>query len=651
VDQLDRIEDPGSVSASDKMGSHEEKLTESEAAPVAPWLLVTAADVGNRDFEAPIAGVISAESYELSEAYRRAGQAAGAKAEGLGTAEARLFVMLSAVTGMHLKAHERDEPFGPMMAMADGRRTAVPADFRDGHVDLLANLATRTANPVLRARLADLAWLLDRKRGKLGGLAITAYIDTIEAIEAGTLKFPYGDSTGALEHGTRELLCRALHIGRAIGWDKPGTLRARAAVVRLRGRAMASGKGVAALWFAELDLDFGVSDPAIVAAEIEGVLAAPGDADAHLISSLWLLAARGYHLAKRDADKFRCQTEAAEAMALEAERLFAGGGQRHGSAMLAVHTMSNAIAQLHGVPAAKERRTALRHRLIDMQARLPEEMSVFSHQWDHKDMEAKVEAALTGKLLLDQLFVFSVIAVSPDPAALVKEARESMAQHPLHSLVAAVHYDKDGKIVHRSPAGFDGDPTGAATRREIAQSESLRRHLTGAMIEMARRVIVGEHFIPEDFLALLFQQSPFVPPELVGTFSRGFLRFFQGDFASAMYVLTPLLENSLRYVLKMHGHDVSIFDDATQTQQDRTISSLFEQMRGDLDAVFTKPVTSDIENVFLSRPGPTLRHTVAHGLAHDGTPYSQDALYGCWLIFRLCLLPLFPHRRELGVTI
>jgi hypothetical protein len=64
-----------------------------------------------------------------------------------------------------------------------------------------------------------------------------------------------------------------------------------------------------------------------------------------------------------------------------------------------------------------------------------------------------------------------------------------------------------------------------------------------------------------------------------------------------------LLENSLRYVLKAHGEDVTVFDDATQTQQDRTISSLFEQMRPQLDEVFTKTITADIERVFLDKPG------------------------------------------------
>jgi len=646
--QIDAIKDPDDVAAHTEAGAYEGAAAESATTPVAPWVLATAADLGNRDFEAPIAGLVSAESCELSEAYRRAGQAAGAKAEGLETAEARLFVMLSAVTGMHLKAHERDEPFGPMLAWADGRRSAIPADFREGHIDLLADLAMRAANTVLRARLADVAWLLDRKRGKLGGIAITAYVDTIEATEAGTLKFPYGDSAGALEHGARDLLCRALHIGRTIGWEKPEALRARAAVFRLCEGAMASGKGVAALWFAELDLDFGVSDPAAVAAGIEGMLAALGDADVHILSSLWRLAARGYHLAKRDADKYRCQTEAAQAMVAEAEHIFAGESARQASAMLASHMMSGAIAQLHGVPAAKERRIALRHRLVDMQARIPDEMSVYSHQRDVKDIAARVQDAMGDRPLLDHLFLFASVSTSPDPAALVAEAEQSIRDHPLSTLFAAVHYDREGKAVHRSEPGGFGEGNGSAVRQRIAEGEAIRRNLIAtAQIEVARQAIMTQHFLPEETLAALLQHSPFVPPELIATFSRAFLRFFQGDFASAVYILTPLVENSLRYVLKQHGHDVTTFDDATQTQKSLTISQLFEQRREELDAAFTKPITTDIENVFLNQPGPHLRHDIAHGLAHDGTPYGPDAVYGCWLIFRLCLLPLFPYRDQL----
>jgi hypothetical protein len=77
-----------------------------------------------------------------------------------------------------------------------------------------------------------------------------------------------------------------------------------------------------------------------------------------------------------------------------------------------------------------------------------------------------------------------------------------------------------------------------------------------------------------------------VPPDSLDTYSRGFSRFFEGDFTGAIYILTPMLENSLRYVVKSHDHEVTAFDINTQLQEDKTISALFKQMRPELDAIF-----------------------------------------------------------------
>jgi hypothetical protein len=65
------------------------------------------------------------------------------------TTATRVFTMLSAITGMYFKAGEPNEPFGPMVTFADGRRSAIPSDFREGHVDLLAEMAKRAKHPVL----------------------------------------------------------------------------------------------------------------------------------------------------------------------------------------------------------------------------------------------------------------------------------------------------------------------------------------------------------------------------------------------------------------------------------------------------------------------------------------------------------------------
>lgn len=612
----------------------------------APWLRATQADLENLDFEAPIAGSTAADTNELSNLFGVATQPTDKTDQPADTPATRVYTMLSAITGIHFKPEERQEPFGPMASFADGRRTAIPADFRRVCDGVLADMAKRAKNTVLQARLADICWLLDPKKGDLGRIAVSAYVKIIQETDRGKLKFRFDEKDGDLQHDACQYLRRAIQIGRAIGWDKAETIAARETVIRLRKRAAEKRAMVSVLWFSDLDLEFRVSDPAETAASIDEVLTVlPDETNSHIIVELWRLAATAYHLAKKDDDKYRCQSEAAEQLVSDAE----GGLAKQKSALIAAHNLSTAIAQLHGIPNKKDRRVELRHRLLDIQAQIPEEMHEFSQELDLTDIAEKIEKAVTRVNLTDKLFILASIAHPPEPEQLVKNADESIRKHPLSSLFGKSHLDHEGKVVHRTEGSNLGDSgNDSAIQSEIAQSESIRRQIVAlGQIETARRSVAEHHFLSDDVFFFLFQHSPFVPPDLVRTFCRGFLRFFQGDFISATYILTPLLENSLRQVLKAHGHDVTTFDDATQTQKDRTLSSLYEQMRNELDEVFTSAVITDIENVFLSKPGPHLRHSLSHGLLNDATPYGADAIYGCWLIFRLCLIPLYPYREEL----
>ena len=605
------------------------------------WLRATVADFANFDFETPIAGSESADSNELGELYRAAASAGEDNVSAANAAEVRVFSMLSAVLEMRLKPGERNDPFGPMAVHLDGRRSAIPGDFR-GRTEMLAELAERAQHPVLRARLADVCWLLERKRAQLGTIAVAAYFDIVKKVDAGELKFRFDSGRGAFKHDARDLLRRTLQICRTLGWDKAQSIATRELVVELRTKAIQQTQIMPTLWFSGLDLDFGISDPSVVAADVERLAAAPpaGTEPSNLVE-LWRLAARAYQVAKNDSAKFRCQSNAAEQLASIAEN--------QSSAMLASHWLSGAIAELHGVPDKKERRRQLRYRLVDAQAEIPDEMSMFSYPLDLAEIVRNVEREIERPTLLEKLFVFAALARSPQPNTLVEQAKKDIKEHPLSSLVATTHHDREGKIVHRS-AGSGAGEDASAIQRQVAQNEGVRRQVVAyGSIETARQTIAARHFLSEDLFASLLANSPFVPPHLLRTFSRGFVRFFQGDQVSSLYILTPLLEGALRHVLKSCGHDVTVFDDATQTQEDRTISSLFEQMRAELDVVFGNAITTDIDNVFLRQPGPCLRNAVAHGLLSDGSPHSHDAVYGCWLLFHLSLLPLFEGRSQISL--
>jgi hypothetical protein len=601
------------------------------------WLRATIADLANLEFESPIADSKSAESRELGELFR---VAAGETDD---TPAARVFSMLSAAASMLFRPKDRSEPFGAMVVFADGRRSSVPADFRGPPVEALSAMAQRATHPASQARLSDLCWFLERKRSDLGIAAVAAYVDTVRKVDSSALAFPFEDGKGALKYDARDLLRRALQIGRAVGWDKAEAVAARTMVSELRARAIQNSLAIPALWFSELDLDFGISDPAAIGKDVEDLIGAlPAGTDSHSIVELWRLGARAYHLAREADDQHRCQSAAADQ--------FVSMAERQPVAMLTSSMLANAIAELHGVPGKKDRRKELRHRLIDAQAGIGEEMSSFSVPLDLESMVRQIEQGMRRHLpLRDKLFVFAALENSPDPVKLAKTASQSIREHPLASLFGASHHDGEGKVVHRTEgAGFGDENDASAIQSQIAQDERIRRQVAAyGKIETARQVIAGDHFLSDDIFSRILTHSAFVPSDLVRTFNRGFVRFFQGDFVSALYILTPLLENSLRHVLKAYGHDVTIFDDATQTQQDRAISSLFEQMRSELETVFSVAITAEIERVFLKKPGPYLRHALSHGLLHDGDPYGPDAVYACWLIFHLCLIPLFPYREEL----
>ncbi|UPJ95040.1 DUF4209 domain-containing protein [Bradyrhizobium sp. 172] len=601
------------------------------------WLRATLADLADLEFESPIAESKSADSQELGDLFRKA---AGETED---TPAARVFRMLSAVAGMLFRPKDRSEPFGAMMVWADGRRSPVAGDFRGPPVEVLSAMAQRATHPALRARLSDLCWFLERRRADSGTAAVAAYVEILRKVDSGALAFRFDDGKGALKHDARDLLRRALQLGRAVGWNKPEAIAARAIANELRVRAIQNSLAVPAFWFCELDLDFGISDPAVIGKDIEDLIGAlPAETDAHSIVELWRLGARAYHLAKQPDDQHRCQSAAADQFVLMADR--------QPVAMMTSSMLANAIAELHGVPGKKDRRKELRHRLIDAQAGIGEEMSGFSIPFNLEDMARQIEQGVKRQpTLRDKLFVFAALENSPEPRELAEAASDSIREHPLASLFGTSHHDSEGKVVHRTAgAGFGDEGDASAIQHQIAQDERIRRQVAAAgKIETARQAIGADHFLSDDIFARILVHSAFVPNDLVRTFSRGFLRFFQGDFVSALYILTPLLENSLRHVLKAHGHDVTIFDDANQTQQDRTISSLFEQMRNELDTIFGTAITADIERLFLKKPGPSLRHALSHGLLHDGDPYGPDAVYACWLIFRLCLIPLFPYREQL----
>ena len=117
-----------------------------------------------------------------------------------------------------------------------------------------------------------------------------------------------------------------------------------------------------------------------------------------------------------------------------------------------------------------------------MQARIPDEMSVYAHQWDLSVVAAKAKDAMGDGALLE-LFLFASISALPDPAQLMTEAEQSIREHPRSTLFAAVHYDR------RHPASLLGMSTSSSCAPRVSPRTSRRTYIA----RMGRRAAPPAH--------------------------------------------------------------------------------------------------------------------------------------------------------------
>ncbi len=589
------------------------------------------------DVEAPIRDANSVDCRSLASLY----EAVSKQHEQSGDEGAtRIFGLLAQLTRMHFKPDDGTEPYGPAMMLPDGRRSMIPGDLRGDQSAVFAALAPGLQNPGLRARLSDVAWLNDRKLYAMAQLAIDAYCDAVQAVLEGRSKF-FGNKRSASSRDGADMLCRACRIAKTTGWKDPEGTRLQALVSDVTQDAFDRKDHRGFLNAAEIALRFRIVEPTALARNAE-TLAATGAPDAFTSRELWELASRAHQQSGNDTERDRCLVSAAECLVALAE---ADGGR----GIVAASHLMKAIEALRRIPNTEERRRQLEPRLREAQASIRDQMGTISAPVDLAELHEDARESVGGLSLSDALAAFAQLAASRTPDDLRDEAQSQAEGSLFSSIIPKAIVDDEGKVVSKSPAFVgDAETDDLALRHSIARNEGFRRQLVAAgLIDPARQLIHAEHPLEQrDFLPLV-AMTPFVPADRADLFSLAFARFFGGDFISALHILVPQLENSLRYILKQAGHEPSLIR-SDMTQENRNLSVMLTKDRALLESLYGPAIVYEIENLFDFRGGPALRHQLAHGLVSGAACHGTDAIYACWFIFRLCCLHVFEHWDKLA---
>ena len=611
------------------MATEQQNSTDGE--PQGSALPVTSEEFASVDIEAPIRTSDKVDCWSLGSLY---GAAASEKQECGNAIAARVFGLLSAITNIHLKPGNQSEPYGPQFVM-DGRRSIIPADLRGDQSTIIAQIVPTIQNPGLRARLADIVWYNDRKHAAMAPRAVNAYCEAVQLVLDNKAEFFKDDRRASDKQGC-EMLRRACQVAHATGWKNPEASRLTTLVEAVIQDTVdrQDHRGFSNL--AEIGLQFGIDDPASIAATAES-FATTTEVDPHWSHDLWELAARAHHQSENHQERDRCLVGAAESFVAIAD---AAGGE----GMVAASAFMDAIQALRRLPDTRDKRQELEERLRHAQASVRDEMGVISTEIDLTEHVQHARRAVGEVSLAQALAAFARLTASPDPDELREQARQQAEESVLSALMPTTVVDEDGMVAARSPGHLGGgSDEDTALRLDIVRNEGLRRHIdVQGLIEPARQLIQSEHPIDQRDLRPIVEMTPFVPDDRVDLITTGFVRFFNGDFLSALHILVPQLENTLRHILRIAGADPSTIK-SDMTQESRTLSVLLTREREGFEGILGSAIVFEIENLFDLRGGPSVRHQLAHGLISSGECYDSDSIYACWFIFRFCCLPLFPH--------
>ena len=170
------------------------------------------------DCEAPLTGTRKVHCACFGPIYESARKSA--QKDGCGS-EQRVYGLLSAVTQIYFKPRDRAEPFGPLIVI-EGKRSVIPDDLRGNQSRVFAQIAPAIRNPGLRARLADIAWLNDRRESASARLAISSYVEAVCLVMDGEAALFFEDEK-ATSHNAADLLRRACQIAVQTGWKNADT--------------------------------------------------------------------------------------------------------------------------------------------------------------------------------------------------------------------------------------------------------------------------------------------------------------------------------------------------------------------------------------------------------------------------------------------
>lgn len=302
---------------------------------------------------------------------------------------------------------------------------------------------------------------------------------------------------------------------------------------------------------------------------------------------------------------------------------------------IVVENYKKAVRVLKALPDTKGERILI---LKDMEIYQKKILNSMYKTESKKDISKEVRQIIEPIKDKDILFSIRYFTITI-PIIVEENLKQKMIQNAqkfsFSALFSRSLLDKKGKLKYVLPPILNNSNENdimANTYDEFKKSASIHSQV---LVVPVLNYLTQNFNINEEIIEKIVDHNAFIDEKRKNAFTKGILAGFQYDFITALSILIPQVENSIRCLAELCG-DVVYDNNEEGIEQLKTLNAVIELPC--LNEVLESDLIFNMKGVFTSKYGLNIRNDIAHGNLDDGEFHSAYAVYAWYFILKLCCM-------------
>lgn len=542
---------------------------------------------------------------------------------------------------MHMQPDSPNEPF---RAFTKSNDSAIPDDFTELQLSFLEQVYEGIDNTLIKARIADLLWLLKRQY-HMALHAIDCY--TAQSITDEKIWIAYA----------KDCWVRATQLSLQVN-DRQRVGDIEEKLLNAFNQETVSGSYLK-LWLSELIGEYDLCKDHHDTLGLDNLTRAK----VLLLESKYV-AARDYAIEaqkmlsnERQAEIVDAQLLVAQSFEQEAE-LFTDHvpqGQLQANSLYtqAIHAYRRIPKKHREGYDVDSRLSILQKKLIETgEATLAEMAPLYTGIAANDESKKLAKEHVSNKENLATALCFFVGLKHFDYKMYRESILKSQNASPFSQMFDEIHFSGDGRVVSKlKGAGFnqvDENNLDKLTAHSFCQD--ICKAVNGAIIPALKQILL-EFRVTKPFLRALCYHSPIVPKNRENLMANALWCGFEMEFSDATHLITPQVEHMIRILYKSYGIN-TFTTKGDDTQDEVGLSSLLTRPEDEEPkpvAILGETNWFVLKAIFTDSIGANLRNNVAHGLLDDYAANQPACVYAWWFVLKLVVESLyFPEGLQLA---